>query len=180
MRIATRFSFTLLFVVLVSSTGYTQTCRIDFDSSCPTAVAECGATFAGGLGCIFAGLRDCYANGSRSYRADANNPVTITIPDGALEIEVFFAHSGAGTQGVMTFFDAVAGGNAVGNPIQTNGDCLVSMPALQSQMFPAAVRRIEVDVSGSGDAWIDAMELTDTTVAVRDWDWGLVKRLYKE
>jgi hypothetical protein len=180
MRIAIGLLIAQVLVGFAAAPACGQVCTINFDSGCPNATAQCGASFTGGLGCIVAGLPNCYASGSRSYRADANNPVTITIPSGILEIEVFFAHSGAGTQGFMTFFDAVTGGNQVGAQIVTNGDCNGPMPPLQSQAFPSAVRRIDVDISGGGDVWIDSMKLTDTTVPVETWDWSLFKRLYKE
>lgn len=180
MRIALRLLIAHVLIALAGGTAYGQVCTIDFDSACPNATPQCGVTFTGGLGCIVAGLPNCYASGSFSFRADANNPVTITIPSGILEIETFFAHSGAGTQGFMTFFDAVSGGSIVGAQIVTNGDCNGPMPPLQSQAFSSTVRRIEVDISGGGDVWIDSMKLTDTTVPVDAWDWGLFKRLYKE
>ena len=57
----------------------------------------------------------------------------------------------------MRFFDAVVGGNQVGAPLLTNGDCLPGMPPNQTVSFSSNVRRMEVTaVGGPLDAvWID-------------------------
>ncbi len=165
-------------LLLHATSGFAQTCTINFDGVCPNSSSLCGATFSGGLGCVVAGLPFCYDTGSRAYRANGGNPVTAAVPNGISAIVVFFAHTGSAS-GTMRFFDAVSGGNMVGTPITTNGNCGAAMPPRQSRTFSSAVRRIEVSVSGSGDVWIDSMSLTDARVPVAENTWTLVKKLYR-
>jgi hypothetical protein len=180
MRIAIRSTVqALAMVALVASSAFGQVCTIDFEGTCPNSPPECSVTFAGGLGCRIAGLGDCYSSGVRSYEVDANNTLTITAPNGIVEIDVFFANT-AGNQGTMTFWDATTGGTMVGTPIQTNGNCAVSMPPTQNQAFSSVVQRIEVDVSGGGSVWIDDLTLTDPTVPVQEQPWTNIKNLYRE
>ena len=159
--------------------GLAQPCTIDFDGiTCPNSAPECAATFNGGLGCQSVGALFCYASGTMSYRVDANSPLTITLSSGVVEIDVFFAHR-AGSTGTITFFDAVAGGNTVGVPINTAGDCGVAMPNNVNQVFSTAVWRIEVDVTGGGDVWIDDLTLTPGSTPVSPVTWGVLKDLYR-
>lgn len=169
----------LALVGVLATAGFGQVCTIDFEATCPNTPPQCNVTFTGGLGCRIAGLQNCYSSGVRSYEVDANNALSITIPNGIVRVDVFFANT-AGNQGTMTFWDATTGGNMVGTPIQTNGNCGVSMPPSQSQMFGSVVRRIEVDVSGGGSVWIDDLVLTDPTVPVTPAVWSHVKKLYRD
>ena len=142
-------------------------CTINFDVGCPNAGAQCGATFVGGLGCVSALLPFCYFTGLRSYLVTAATPLTITLTQPIGQISVFFAFTPPqGTSGTMRFFDAAVGGNEVGAPIMTNGNCGVAMPPLQAQAFGTPVRRIEVTVAGGGNVWIDTMMLTPPVCAV--------------
>jgi hypothetical protein len=121
-------------------------CTIGFDATCPDAAAQCGATFAGGNGCVTIGVGSCYSSGAFSYELDPGQTVTIEL-DGDLEsLRVFFAARGSG-QGTMRFFDA--GGIEVGNPLQTNGDCMANMPPTQTVSFATPVRSVEVTTTGS-------------------------------
>jgi hypothetical protein len=169
--------FVLLAFTLVLAPGIqAQTCTIDFDTTCPTTVAECGATFSGGQGCVVAGLANCYDTGTRAYRLNSPGTLTIALDPPIAAINVFFAYSG-GAMGTMTFFDAALGGNQVGTPIITNGDCATFMPARQAQAFSTPVRRIEVTTGAT--AWIDTMELTPDTTPVLPASWGMIKTLYE-
>lgn len=143
--------------IAVTVTGRSAAqCTIDFEALCPNAGAVCGAQFGGGLGCVVAGLPLCYNTGLHSYRVDALNPLTIKLNPPIINIDVYFAHTGAAT-GKMVFYDACD--NQVGFVFNTNGDCSAFMPPTQAQAFPIPVWRIEVTVSGPGDAWIDTMKL---------------------
>ncbi len=128
-------------------------CNIEFDDSCPDASPECGATFSGGESCVVEGLGDCYSSGNFGFKVTPAAPLTITLAGDLVGLRVFFAHQGAAS-GTMRVFDAQVGGNEVGSPLHTNGDCLLFMPSLQSLPFCSAVRRIEVTAVG-GTVWID-------------------------
>jgi hypothetical protein len=171
--------FTLAcFMALFSAeAGLAQPCTIKFDDiTCPGT--ECAATFMGGTGCQSASAPLCYTSESMAYRVDANNPLTITLSTGIVEIDVFFAHR-AGSTGTMTFFDAVVGGNPVGTPINT-ADCgAPPKPDNVNQVFSTAIRRIQVDVTGGGDVWIDDLTLTPGGTPVNPLTWGLLKDLYR-
>ena len=154
-------------------------CTINFDQGCPNVSAQCGATFQGGVGCIFAGLGLCYDTGTRAYRVTAaTSPLLVTIPTGISDISVFLAQTG-GAQGSMRFFDGVTGGVELGTPLGPNGDCSTVMPPQQSRAFPRAVHRIEVSVTGPGSFWIDTMTTTTSAVSVDRSSWGVVKALYR-
>lgn len=127
-------------------------CTINFEAACPDAQEICGASFAGGGSCFFAGKAFCYSSGLFSYLVEPVSPVTITLSADLIELQVFFAHVGAGASGEMRFFNAAD--DEIGMPIQTNGDCLAFMPALQTQVFAEGVRRIEVTATG-GRVYID-------------------------
>lgn len=143
-------------------------CTIDFEGACPNAGAQCGASFSGGGGCIFAGLPFCYSSGLRSYQVTQASPVTITLSDSISRLDVFFSEQGTAA-GAMRFFDAVAGGNEVGSPLITNGNCLSFMPDMQLVSFLAPVRRIEVEVtSASGTVWIDDLRLNPPNACPTD------------
>ncbi len=135
-------------------------CNIDFEGqgpgNCPNAGALCGATFVGGNGCLFEMLPFCYSSGLFSYKITPSSPLTITLSGDLNSLELFFAHQGTAT-GTMRFFDAVAGGNEVGPPLTTNGNCLALMAPLQMVSFDTPIRRIEVSVTGAANtaAWID-------------------------
>ncbi len=133
-------------------------CIIDFElPPCPDAAAVCGASFSGGSSCLFEGLFFCYSSGLFSYKITPATPLTITLDDDLNRLELFFAHQGAGASGEMRFFDSVLGGNEVGLPLATNGDCLVVMHPLQAVTFSTPVRRIEVTATGGAleAVWID-------------------------
>jgi len=173
------FYLSILLSTFLAGASLAQPCTIDFDGiTCPNTVAECAATFNGGTGCQTAGAPLCYTSGANAYRVDANNPLTITLSTGVVEIDAFFAHRG-GSMGFMTFFDAVAGGNSVGVTIQTAGDCDAVKPANVNQVFSTAIRRIEVDVNGGGDVWIDDLTLTPGSTPTNPVTWGLLKDLYR-
>ncbi len=132
-------------------------CTIDFElPPCPDAAPVCGASFSGGSSCLFEGLKFCYSSGFFAYKVTPAAPLTITLSGNLTSLELFFSHQGAAS-GEMRFFDAVVGGNEVGPPLATNGDCLVAMPPMQLLSFPTAVRRIEVTASGRAftAVWID-------------------------
>ncbi|MHC5114705.1 MAG: hypothetical protein ACYTGP_09785 [Planctomycetota bacterium] len=131
-------------------------CSISFETGdCPP---QCGATFTGGLGCLFEGLAFCYSGGLFSYKVNDANPLTITFSDDVNAIRTFWAHQGPTASGTMTFFDAVVGGNQVGSGLPTNGNCLALMPPTQTVNFTTPVRRIEVTSSG-GVSWIDDFQV---------------------
>jgi hypothetical protein len=121
-------------------------CAIDFDSSCPNAGAQCGATFAGGNGCVSIGVGSCYSSGAFSYELDPGETVSIELGGDLNSLDVFFAARGTG-QGTMTFVDA--DGNQVGTALQTNGNCMGSMPPLQRRNFATPVRTVRVTTTGS-------------------------------
>ena len=139
--------------------GALPDCNIDFDlPPCPDAATVCGASFSGGSSCLFEGLLFCYSSGLFSYKiTPTTSPLTITLDDDLNRLELFFTHQGAGASGEMRFFDSVLGGNEVGLPLATNGDCLVVMHPLQSVEFTTPVRRIEVTATGAllTAVWID-------------------------
>ena len=131
-------------------------CTIDFEGTCPNVVPVCGASFSGGDGCLFEGLKFCYSSGFFAYKVTPAAALTITLSGNLTSLELFFSHQGAAS-GEMRFFDAVVGGNEVGPPLATNGDCLAAMPPMQLLSFPTPVRRIEVTASGGAftAVWID-------------------------
>ena len=131
-------------------------CTIDFEGTCPNVVPVCGASFSGGDGCLFEGLKFCYSSGFFAYKVTPAAALTITLSGNLTSLELFFSHQGAAS-GEMRFFDAVDGGNEVGPPLATNGDCLAAMPPMQLLSFPTPVRRIEVTASGGAftAVWID-------------------------
>ena len=153
-------------------------CTIDFEGTCPDATPECGATFVGGASCQSIGIPNCYHTGSFSYRMNQAEPVTIELEEPIGDIVVYFVHQSSGTLGTMRFFDAATGGNEVGTPITTNGDCLSILPERQDRSFDVGVHRIEVTVSGLGSVWIDTMTLTEFSVPVLPARWGTVKAMY--
>ena len=132
-------------------------CTIDFEGTCPDFVPVCGASFSGGDGCLFEGLEFCYSSGFFAYKVTPAAPLTITLSGNLTSLELFFSHQGVGASGTMHFFDAEVGGNEVGIPLATTGDCNVVMPPVQLLSFPTPVRRIDVSASGGPfDAvWID-------------------------
>ena len=92
--------------IILGESASGQSCTITFDGACPTAVSDqCGAFFDGGGGCVFAGLPFCYDTGTRSYKVTDTTPLSITIPGGLSDLEVFFSQQGTAT-GEMRFFDA--------------------------------------------------------------------------
>ena len=150
-------------ISLVGSVGQARAdcelppCPINFDFSCPNVAELCGATFAGGGGCLSIGVLFCYSTGLNSYSVSTLNPLTITMSSDLVELEVFFASGGAAASGEMRFFNAQ--GQEVGMPIQTNGNCFLVMPPAQSRVFVEGVRTIEVTASG-GTVWIDTLTAT--------------------
>ena len=160
------FGLSLTILVAVSSTmwpGQARAeceeflpCTITFDGACPNVGEMCGAFFDGGFGCEFANLKFCYSTGFFSYRVDPAHPLTIELSDDLIELEVFFAHVGAAT-GEMHFFNAC--GEEVGDPLFTNGNCLVPpMPDPQAQVFEEGARTIEVTATG-GVVYIDTFTI---------------------
>ena len=143
MRFTTTFAGGVMVLAILSQTSSVQAqlpeCTITFDTTCPNAGAECGATFSGGTGCIFAGLGLCYDTGLKSYGVSSVSPLTISLSDDLNSLEVFIAHQGAGVSGTMRFFDAEVGGNEVDAPLMTNGNCLLVMPARQLVFFSVPV-----------------------------------------
>ncbi len=142
-------------------------CTINFDGACPDAQELCGASFIGGGGCEFANLFFCYSSGIFSYRIDDANPLTIELSDDLIELNVFFANVGAAS-GEMRFFNSC--GEEVGDTLFTNGNCLLFMPPLQSQVFEVGVRTIEVTATG-GVVYIDDFTVTlEQVPAPADFD----------
>ncbi len=137
--------------------GVLPNCNIDFEVSCPDLAPVCGASFSGGNSCAFEFLFFCYSSGLFSYKITPPSPLTITLSGDLNSLRLFFVHQGAGASGEMRFFDAVLGGNEVGLPLATNGDCLVVMHPLQLVEFTTPVRRIEVTATGAllTAVWID-------------------------
>jgi hypothetical protein len=130
-------------------------CRETMDATCPNDAPQCGATFAGGQGCRFERKGNCYDTGSRAYKVRGGEMLTITMETDIVGLEVFFAGEGSAT-GTMTFRDA--GGNIVGSPLTTNGNCLAMMPQKQQVSFPTPVHTIDVTASG-GPVWIDTFRI---------------------
>ncbi len=143
--------------LLAGSTAFGQVlpgpCAIDMESpACPDSATACGADFAGGSGCIVAGLGNCYQSGIRGYGVPAGMTLNIDLNADLLKLDVFFANETGGS-GTMTFFDATD--VQVDAPIMTNGDCANGpMPPPQIVTFSSAVRRIEVTATGAR-VWID-------------------------
>ena len=80
----------------------------------------------------------------------------------------------------MRFYDSTAGGNEVGTGLTPNGNCSQAKPGRQTINFGAeTIRRIEVDVVGLGDVWVDTLTLTPDVVPVFTKSWGLLKTLYR-
>ncbi len=136
--------------------GGLPNCTIHFDSGCPDATAECGATFSGGGGCTSLGVGSCYASGIFAYSVPDSDDLTISFDDDVFVIELLFAHERTGEGGMMTFFNE--GGGEVDSAVATNGACRAGMPDMQRIVFSEAVRRIEVSAS-SGNLWLDAFEI---------------------
>ena len=117
-------------------------CTIDFEGTCPDTVGQCGASFAGGNGCVVAGLPFCYSCGVFGYEVPPGETLTIDLEGKVAKLEVFFAAAGPGS-GQMTFLDAE--GFPVDSPITTNGDCSAAMPPLQVVSFSRPVRNVVVE-----------------------------------
>ncbi|MCH7704894.1 MAG: hypothetical protein IIB61_07270 [Planctomycetes bacterium] len=166
-----------LVLVLATSPAVGQLlpdCTIDFEFDCPDAAPVCGADFDGGQTCIFAGLPFCYSSGFFSYGVTDATPLTIQLSGDMTSLDVFFASQGPGPVGEMRFFDAPVGGNEVGLPLTTNGDCLLLMPAMQLVSFDAPVRRVEVTVTG-GTVWIDDFRVNPLPPPIPTVsEWGLM------
>ncbi len=147
-------------------------CTIDFEENCPDFAPVCGASFSGGDGCLFEGLEFCYSSGFFAYKVTPAAPLTITLSGDLTSLDLFFAHQGVGASGTMHFFDAEVGGNEVGIPLATNGDCDVVMPPMHLLSFPTPVRRIEVTASGGRfDAlWIDDFHVNPVPPCSADLD----------
>lgn len=131
-------------------------CTIDCDGpSCPNVSPECGATFDGGMGCLFENLPNCYSTGLRAYKVTPTASLTITLDGDAISLDLFFAHT-TGAAGTMRFFNA--DGEEVDDPLTTNGNCLQFMPMHQEIVLSEVIRTIEVTAVG-GDVWIDTMTI---------------------
>ena len=127
-------------------------CTIDFEPPfCPNPDEICGAIFAGGAGCVFDFLPFCYSSGKFSYRVDPGAGVSISLLGDLIALDVFFANV-VGTSGQMRFFNADK--VEIGTPIDTNGECDLFMPRIQSRVFDEPVRFIEVSATG-GQVYID-------------------------
>jgi hypothetical protein len=124
------------------------------------------------------GAGNCYLSGVASYRIATGAPLTITFSTAVGAIEAFFAHQGGATAS-MTFWDSVAGGSQVGSSLSDAGDCNLSKPATVNRSFITPIRRIEVTMNGTGNAWIDDLTVTPATVPVRPTTWGLLKDRYR-
>jgi hypothetical protein len=131
-------------------------CIIDFETGCPDAGAQCGASFAGGTGCRIAGLPFCYSTGVFAYEIGPAATTTITLDGDLWSLDVFFASGGPG-QGSMTFFDAA--GDQVDAPLLTNGDCSLAMPLPQRVNFSRPVRRIVVENGGPSNIYVDTFSI---------------------
>lgn len=129
-------------------------CVIEFDDSCPDPAEECGAIFAGGE-CVFEFLKFCYNTGKFSYRVDPGAGASISLLGDVIALDVFFANV-TGSTGEMRFFNADK--KQIGEPLQTNGNCLLFMPDVQSRVFEEAVRFIEVSATG-GQVYIDSFSI---------------------
>ena len=68
-----------------------------------------------------------------------------------VSLEVFFANV-TGSSGEMHFFNA--DNVEIGKPMDTNGECELFMPKIQSRVFDEPVRFIEVSATG-GRVYID-------------------------
>ena len=130
-------------------------CVIEFDESCPNAGEECGAIFAGGVGCVIDFLPFCYNSGEFSYRVNEGAGASISLLGDLIALDVFFANV-EGSSGEMRFFNADK--NQIGEPIQTNGECELFMPKVQSRVFEEPVRFIEVSALG-GQVYIDSFSV---------------------
>ena len=129
-------------------------CTIDFEPpSCPNQGEICGALFTDrdGLGCVIDFLPFCYSSGLFSYRIDPASPLTISLSGDLVSLEVFFANV-TGSSGEMHFFNA--DNVEIGKPMDTNGECELFMPKIQSRVFDEPVRFIEVSATG-GQVYID-------------------------
>ncbi len=146
----------LLFVRGSVPAGPLPECTITFDTGCPNQMPQCGASFAGGNGCIVAGLPFCYDTGLFGYEVSAGDLLTITLEGDLNSLDVFFASGGAGS-GQMTFFDA--DGAEVDAPITTNGDCTLAMPPTQLVNFSRPVRTIVVENDGPSRLYLDTFHV---------------------
>ena len=127
-------------------------CTIDFElPACPNQGEICGAIFAGGAGCVIDFLKFCYSSGDFSYRVDPGAGVSISLLGDLIALDVFFANV-VGSSGQMHFFNADK--VEIGTPIDTNGECDLFMPRIQSRVFDEPVRFIEVSATG-GQVYID-------------------------
>ncbi len=131
-------------------------CPIEFEFSCPNAGEICSATFSGGNSCVIDFVPNCYSSGQFSYAIDPFSPLTISLSQDLVSLDVFFAHRTGGS-GEMTFFDA--GGVEVDAPLPSNGPCGLIMPPSQSRNFSTPVRSIEVVATGDR-VYIDSFVAT--------------------
>ena len=79
MSIELRCAAIVFTVTLLGRTAAAQDCSIKFDSTCPDATPECGATFSGGSSCIIAGLALCYDTGALAYQVGPGQKVDIAL-----------------------------------------------------------------------------------------------------
>ena len=127
-------------------------CTINFDDgACPNPDEICGAIFAGGSGCVFDGLEFCYSSGLFSYGVDPGAGACISLLGDLIALDVFFANV-VGSSGQMHFFNADK--VEIGTPMETNGECDLFMPKIQSRVFDEPVLFIEVSATG-GRVYID-------------------------
>ncbi len=97
-------------------------CVIEFDASYPNVGEECGAMFAGGVGCVIDFLPFCYNSGDFSYRVNEGARASISLTGDIIALGVFFANV-EGSSGEMRFFNANR--KQIGEPLLTNGECEV-------------------------------------------------------
>lgn len=131
-------------------------CPINFDGACPNAGEICSDSFFGGNSCVVDFIPNCYSTGLFSYAIDPCCPLTISLSQDLVSLDLFFAHRSGGS-GEMTFFDA--GGVEVDAPLLSNGPCGAVMPPSQSRDFSTPVRTIEVVASGNR-VYIDTFTAT--------------------
>jgi hypothetical protein len=144
-------------------------CTITFDpGDCPFGATSCGATFVGGDDCMTVMIQACYTTGSYSMLIVQGNTMTITFADDVDRLTFLFAHQGAAAAGTMDFFDAMD--QPVGSTLMTTGDCSSVHAPDSAFSFDTPVRKIEIVNTGTGNIWLDTMEINPECAVDGDCD----------